>query len=149
MLAMAAFARGAETPSILLFGGAGTSPNDVAAVEAILKDNQLTYAKVNSEELKGMSEAQLMAYKLLIIPGGNFIDVGQGLTPDTFTTIRKAIEGGLNYYGICAGAFLAGDGGKYYSSLNLTKGVRFGFYSAEAQGFRKTSVAIAGDKLRT
>ena len=48
----------------------------------------------------------------------------------------------MNYLGICAGAFLAGHG--TYNSLNLTSGVRFGFYAAERRGIRKAAVAIAG-----
>jgi hypothetical protein len=37
---------------------------------------------------------------------------------------------------------LAGNSG-YYNGLNLTSGVRFGFYSAEERGIRKAAVAIA------
>src|SRR5262249_43960557 len=66
------------------------------------------------------------------------------LTPRTTANIHDAVQGGLNYLGICAGAFLAGDGRGYYNSVNLTSGVRFGFYSAEAKGIRKAAVAIAG-----
>jgi len=130
------------TASILLFNGTGTSPNDVKAVETILNDRQLDYATVNSRQLNGMSEAQLMAYRLLICPGGNFIDMGNSLTPETTAHIHDAVQGGLNYLGICAGGFLAADG--TYKNLNLTSGVRFGFYSAESQGIRKAAVAITG-----
>ena len=128
--------------SILLFNGIGTSPNDVAAVEAILKDSHLDYSTVNSPQLNGMSESQLMAYRLLIVPGGNFITMGKSLTPGTTSNIRNAVQGGLNYLGICAGGLLAGDGS--YNNLNLTSGVRFDFYAAVNQGIHKTAVAIAG-----
>ena len=84
-------------PPILLFGGAGTSVNDVAAVETILKDKHLEYSTVNSRELNDMSESQLMAYRLMIIPGGNFIDMGNSLTRNTSTNIHNAVQGGLNY----------------------------------------------------
>jgi len=127
-------------PPILLFGGAGTSVNDVAAVETILKDKHLEYSMVNSRQLNGMSESQLMAYRLMIIPGGNFIDMGNSLTRNTSTNIHNAVQGGLNYLGICAGGFLAGHAS--YNSLNLTSGVRFDFYSAANQGIRKTAVTI-------
>jgi len=127
-------------PPILLFGGAGTSVNDVAAVETILKDKHLEYSTVNSRELNDMSESQLMAYRLMIIPGGNFIDMGNSLTRNTSTNIHNAVQGGLNYLGICAGGFLAGHAS--YNSLNLTSGVRFDFYSAANQGIRKTAVTI-------
>jgi hypothetical protein len=127
---------------ILLFNGTGTSANDVAAVETILKDDHLGYSTVNSRQLNGMSESQLMAYRLMIVPGGNFIAIGDSLTPSTTANIHNAVQGGLNYLGICAGAFLAGHAS--YSSLNLTTGVRFGFYAAESRGIRKDAVAIAG-----
>ena len=131
-----------SVPPILLFNGAGTSANDVAAVEAILNDNHLDYATVNSSELNGMSASQLMAYRLMIIPGGNFIAIGDGLTSSTTANIHNAVQGGLNYLGICAGAFLAGHGP--YNSLNLTSGVQFDFYADESRGIRKAAVAIAG-----
>jgi glutamine amidotransferase-like uncharacterized protein len=127
---------------ILLFNGAGTSPDDVAAVEAILTDNGLEYAKVDSWKLNRMSAAQLMAYRLMIIPGGNFIAIGKGLTSSTTAKIHDAVQGGMNYMGICAGAFLAGHG--RYNSLNLTSGVQFRFYADESRGIRKAAVAITG-----
>ena len=97
-----------DAASILLFTGTGTSPNDVKAVEAILKDSHLDYSTVNSPQLNRMSEARLMACRLLIVPGGNYITMGRSLTPGTTTNIRKAVQGGLNYLGICAGGLLAG-----------------------------------------
>jgi len=141
-LATTACARPESTavPPILLFSGAGTSVNDVAAVETILRDKHLEYSTVNSRQLNGMSESQLMAYRLMIIPGGNFIDMGNSLTRNTSTNIHNAVQGGLNYLGICAGGFLAGHAS--YNSLNLTSGVRFDFYSAANQGIRKTAVTI-------
>src|SRR5258705_255894 len=74
-----------EAAPILLFNGTGASPNDVKAVEAMLKDSHLKYAIVNSRQLNGMSESQLLAYRLMIIPGGNYITVGNSLTPATTT----------------------------------------------------------------
>src|SRR5882724_3648051 len=73
---------------ILLFNGTGTSPNDVAAVESILRDCHLDYVTVNSRQLNGMSEPQLMASRLLIVPGGNYITIGDNLTPRTTANIR-------------------------------------------------------------
>ena len=128
-------------PPILLFSGTGTSPNDVAAVEAILDEKHLEYSTVNSRQLNGMSESQLMAYRLMIVPGGNFIDMGNSLTPNTTANIHNAVQGGLNYLGICAGGFLAGNAS--YNSLNLTSGVRFDFYADENRGIRKAAVAIS------
>jgi len=128
-------------PPILLFNGTGTSANDVAAVETILKNRHLNYSTVNSRRLNGMNESQLMAYRLMIVPGGNFIAIGDSLTSSTTANIHNAVQGGLNYLGICAGGFLAGHAS--YNSLNLTSGVRFDFYADEHRGIRKAAVAIA------
>jgi glutamine amidotransferase-like uncharacterized protein len=126
---------------ILLFDGTGASPNDVAAVETILNSYHLNYATVDSSQLNKMSEPQIRKYRLLIVPGGNFIDIGNSLTTSTATNVRNAVQNGLNYLGICAGAFFAGNSA--YNGLNLTAGVRFNFYAADDRGIRKAAVPIA------
>ena len=130
----------AEIAPILLFNGAGVSPGDVAAVEKILSSEHLNDSTVNSPRLNGMSESHIRAYRLLIVPGGNFEQLGDSLTASTAVNIRNAIRNGLNYLGICAGAFFAGN--SPYNGLNLTSGLRFEFYAAEARGIRKAAVAI-------
>ena len=131
-----------QVPSILLFNGTGVSVNDVAAIETILRDRGLDYATADSEQLNGMSESQLGAYRLLDCAGRELHRDGRQFDVRGDPKIRQAVEGGLNYLGICAGGFLAADG--EYKCFNLTSGVRFGFYSAEEQGIRKAAVAIAG-----
>ena len=132
---------------ILLFNGTGTSPNDVAAVETILSSNHLNYSSVNSSQLNEMGESQMRGYRLLIVPGGNFIDIGNSLTSSTTANIRKAVQNGLNYLGICAGGFFAGN--SPYNGLNLTSGVRFSFYAAENRGSarRRWRLQGPGDQL--
>jgi glutamine amidotransferase-like uncharacterized protein len=132
---------GASAP-ILLFNGTGTSPNDVAAVETVLNSEHLNYSTVNSRQLNAMGGSRIREFRLLIVPGGNFIDIGNSLTSSTTANIRNAVQNGLNYFGIYAGGFFAGDSG--YNGLNLTSGVRFGFYAAESRGIRKAAVAIVG-----
>jgi len=129
---------------ILLFSGAGSSPNDVKAFETILKDQHVSYSKVNSSQLNQMSEAQLREYRLLIVPGGNFIAIGNGLKPGASANIRKAVQNGLSYLGVCAGAFYAGNSPS--NGLNLTDGVKFGFYAAVDRGIHKavTPIAVSG-----
>jgi len=130
----------AVPPSVLLFNGAGTSRGDAAAVESILREQRIRYATVNSRQLDRMSEAQLRSYRLLIVPGGNFVEMGTGLSATATANVRGAVGAGLNYLGICAGAFMAGN--SPYNGLNLTSGVRFGFYSAEARGVRRAAVNV-------
>jgi glutamine amidotransferase-like uncharacterized protein len=125
---------------ILLFDGTGASPGSVSGLRAVLEANNLSYETVTSAELDSLDEAALQRHRLLIVPGGNFVDMGNGISPRTALRIRHAVNHGLNYLGVCAGAFLAGD--SPYNGINLTSGVRFPFYSAEAQGVRKAAVAI-------
>jgi glutamine amidotransferase-like uncharacterized protein len=115
--------------------------NDVAALERVLQDHHFSSVRASSRQLNAMGKAELLAYRLLIVPGGNFEEIGNGLASTTAATIRDAVHGGLNYLGICAGAFFAGD--SPYNGLNLTEGVRFNFYALEDQNIRKAEVAIA------
>ena len=132
---------------ILLFAGSGTSRGDVDAVSVILAREQLRFLPVDSFQLNGMSESQLREYRLLIVPGGNFETIGKRLSAETSARIRNAINGGTNYFGICAGAFFAGK--TSYNGLNLTGGVRFPFYDAENHGIRKAAVAISSAGQQT
>lgn len=133
-----------KSAPILVFAGTGTSAGDRAAIARILDDNHLEYATATSAQLNRLNAAQLLAYRLIIVPGGNFIDMSASLTTHTTTNIREAVHRGVNYLGICAGAFLAGDGHGRYNGVNLTSGVQFHFYAAEARGIRKAAVAVTG-----
>ena len=88
-----------------------------------------------------MTEAQLMTYRLMIVPGGNYITIGNNVTPGTATNIHNAVQNGLNYLGICAGGLLAGNASS--NGFNLTSGVRVGFYAEVNRGIHKAAVAIA------
>jgi glutamine amidotransferase-like uncharacterized protein len=133
--------------NILLFTGTGTSPGDVAAVEGVLQRAGLAYATASSRQLNAMSESRLRTYKLLIVPGGNFIEIGTHLTSTATANVRAAVRSGVNYLGICAGGFLAGETGS--NSLNLTSGAKFHFYAEEARGIRKAAVRITDATGRT
>jgi hypothetical protein len=136
-----------DAAQILLFTGDGTSPNDVKAVETILKARQLTYFKAGSSQLAGLSDSQLSAYRLMIVPGGNYLTIGNRLTPRTSTNVNNAVRGGMNYLGICAGAILAGHARS--NSFNLISGVQFDFYADVNRGIHKSAVAIAGVGIPT
>jgi glutamine amidotransferase-like uncharacterized protein len=127
--------------SILLFDGAGTSPNDVAAIAKILAKKGFEYDTANSTQLNGMSKSQLMAYRLIIFPGGNYVTMGNSLTTESAQRIQNAVHRGVNYLGICAGGLLAGRA--ECNSLDLTSGVKFGFYQAVNRGVHKAAVPIA------
>jgi len=137
---------GSSAP-ILLFVGSGTSSSDVSAMETILNTNKLKYATATSSQIEGMSESQLKAYKLLLIPGGNSISIGQGLSSNATSNIRNAVQSGLNYLGVCAGGFFGGY--SVYNGLNLTSGVWFNLYSNNNRGTGKTAVEISNPSTGT
>jgi hypothetical protein len=127
---------------VLLFTGTGTSSSDVTAIETVLSTLALKYKTADSAQLDAMSEPQLGGYKLLIVPGGNSIVVGQNLSSTTAANIRGAVAGyGLHYLGICAGAFFGGY--SIYNGVDLTGGVPFDFYQDEFKGIHVESVEIS------
>ena len=133
---------------VLIFNGTGTSPNDVTAVESVVKAQGLAYQTANSSQLDGMSQSQLLAYKLFIVPGGNSITIGHNLSSKATSTVRNAVSQGLNYLGICAGGFFGGY--SEYNGIDLTSGVWFNLYADYFKGIHKEAVAISfpgGTKL--
>jgi hypothetical protein len=134
--------------TVLIFNGTGTSSSDVAAVESVVSAKGLAYHTANSSQLDAMSQSQLLAYKLFIVPGGNSITIGDNLSSKATTTVRDAVAQGLNYLGICAGGFFGGY--SKYNGLDLTSGKWFTLYADYYKGIHKEAVAISfpgGTKL--
>jgi len=128
---------------VLIFNGTGTGANAVAAIESVVKTLGLAYNTANSSQLDGISQTQLAAYKLFIVPGGNSIKIGNALSSKATTTVRNAIaQNGLNYLGLCAGAFFGGYS-QPHNGLNLTSGVWFDFYADYKKGIHKEAVTIS------
>ena len=126
---------------VLLFDGTGTS-SDVAAVEVLLAGLGVGYTAADSAQLNAMTEPQLGGYKLIIVPGGNSIDIGQSLTANAVANLRGAVQQyGVHYLGICAGAFFGGY--SIYNGIDLTGGVSFDFYSDEFTGTHQELVEIS------
>lgn len=94
-------------PPILLFNGTGTSPTDVAAIETLLEKSRISYSTASSAQLEEMSAARLRTYHLITVPGGDFTRIGIGLEKDTAAKLLDAVQSGVNYLGICAGALPA------------------------------------------
>ena len=126
---------------VLIFNGTGTSSTDVAAIENVVSTAGLKYHTVNSSQLDGMTQAQLTAYKLFIVPGGNSITIGDNLSSKATSTVRDAVANGLNYLGMCAGGFFGGY--SKYNGLDLTSGVWFDFFADYYKGIHKEAVGIS------
>lgn len=126
---------------VLIYVGAGATSSDVMAIEGILKGLNLGYTEVDQTQLAAMTEPQLGGYKLMIVPGGNSIVIGQSVGATIPGVIRNAvIQYGMHYLGICAGAFFGGY--STYNGVDLTSGVGFDFYSDEFKGIHTEPVLI-------
>lgn len=141
-------ARGDATLSarIVLFDGAGSSPNDVKAIKTLLNREKLDYITADSDELDLLTTEQLAHVDLLIMPGGNYEQMGKGLRAATAQRIRDAVNRGMNYLGICAGAFIAGNAPD--NGFAIT-GTHFAFFADSKLGTRKEVVTLEnGDGTR-
>jgi len=126
---------------VLLFNGTGTSA-DVAAVQAVLNTLGIGHLTADSAQLNAMTEAQLAGYKLIIVPGGNSIEIGKSLSGSAAANLRGAVQQyGVHYLGICAGAFFGGY--SVYNGANLTGGVPFQFYADEFKGIHQEVVELS------
>ena len=126
---------------VLLYNGTGTSA-DVQAVEAVLGNLGIGYLTADANQMNAMTEPQLAGYKLIIIPGGNSITIGENLTAQATSNIRGAVQQyGVHYLGLCAGAFFGGYSS--YNGVDLTAGVAFDFYADEYKGIHEEPVEIS------
>jgi len=131
------------TSGILLFIGTGTTSGDRAALENVITSNlTFDYDTVNSACLDAMSVANMVAYKLLIIPGGNSITIGNNISSTTTAHIKTAVRTyGLHYLGVCAGAFLVSyAGGTSYNDINLLNGIWFDLFTDSSCGTNATKL---------
>jgi hypothetical protein len=129
----------AASPQVLLFRGVGVAQDEADQVELLLSAAGISWVSADSSGTNGslnlniMTQAQLAAYGLIIVPGGNSIIIGDNLSSTTIANVRNAVRNGVNYLGICAGMFFAdGDSdaqhGGPFNNLNLTGGGYTDFY---------------------
>jgi biotin protein ligase-like protein len=127
---------------VLIYTGTGTSSSDVAALEGVLNTLKVGYLTADAGQLNAMSAAQLGGYKLLIVPGGDSITIGQNISGSASANIRIAVtQYGVHYLGICAGAFFGGS--SIYNGVDLTSGVSFDFYADESKGIHVEALDIS------
>jgi glutamine amidotransferase-like uncharacterized protein len=127
---------------VLVYAGEGSSPNDVTAIATLLAAHGIAHDTATAAELIAMDSVALRRRRLIIVPGGNFVEMGAALTPGTTARVRAAFHEGVNYLGICAGGFLAGRVNGH-TSFDLANGVQFPFYAISGRGVRKAAVPIA------
>ena len=102
----------------------GVSDHDYYALERELDALELGYDTATMDgsggtlDLINMTQSELDAYKLFIVPGGDVYCIAVNWPEATRQMVQSAVlNSGVSYLGICAGAFVAGDSDPY---LNLT-----------------------------
>jgi glutamine amidotransferase-like uncharacterized protein len=129
-----AFAEAPAPAQVLLFNGTGSSPTEVTALESILVSMNLSYSTATTAQMNAITEAELKAYKLFLMPGGNSIQMGDYLTRAATALVHQGVmNDGVSYLGICAGAFMGGYS-DIYNTFDLTGGVYFDFYKDYYRG---------------
>ena len=64
----------------------------MAAIETILDGSHIGYSTVNSLQLNWMAESQITEYRLLIVPGGDFVQMGNSLTRGAIGGVKSSVS---------------------------------------------------------
>lgn len=128
-----------ESKTIFLYDGRGTWEAGVENLKAFLQEEGLSYTTKGPEDLR---EGDLSSEKpsLLIIPGGESWVYLEELKELGAENIRKFVNAGGGYLGICAGAFYAtshreGGAANGPYGIGLLNGTAYDGTSLEAPGY--------------
>ena len=99
-------------PRVVMYSGYGVWTADVLDTKYHLDQMGIPVDVVS--KLQGVDYEKYAAF---IMPGGNAIRQGWGIGYSERERLKKAILGGMNYLGHCAGAFLVGSWSNYYLKL--------------------------------
>jgi len=92
-----------RVPVVGLYCGHGTSSHSLADAHRSLEEMGFNLISlVDSQDL----EAALSRIDVLLMPGGDSTEIALSLGSDNASSVRKFVEAGGTYLGICAGSFL-------------------------------------------
>lgn len=98
---------GTGRTDVLIYGGSGSWGDEIESLKEILAAHGKTYAEYDDKDFNEATDDDLDKFTLVIFPGGDSDDVNNNLTYETRERVRRAvIERGLNYFGLCSGAWL-------------------------------------------
>ncbi len=90
---------------IAIYDGPGSGEKGIAAVSALAR--QLAGARVTALKPAALGTADLSGYDLIIFSGGSGSAQAKALGEAGRQNVRRFVEGGGGYLGVCAGAYLA------------------------------------------
>lgn len=93
---------------VALYDDAGSAGKGIPRVEELLKDHaRFAVTKLKAADIQS---GALSRYKVVIFTGGSGGKQASTLTPSGVEAVRKFVDHGGGYIGICAGAYLACQG---------------------------------------
>lgn len=99
---------GEERTDFLVYEGPGSWKSETRSLKEILYKNGATYLAVGADQLNEFTAERFAGFKAILFAGGNSISVSESISREVGEMIRLAVrEGGMNYLGFCAGAWLA------------------------------------------
>jgi len=110
-----------RTPVVGLYSGCGTSPHSLVQLHEALEATGFNLVSFMDSRDLGSALSNL---DLLVIPGGDSTEMALSIGPENAHSIRRFVEAGGTYVGICAGAFLG------ISSVTGTLGPRHPSFSS-------------------
>jgi len=114
-VAVATSAEAAEPFCVAVYADTGISPKGPPNLERCLsKEAGFTTERVTAEEIR---DGKLKDFDVVIFPGGSGSKQGVALGEEGRMEVKKFVDGGRGYLGICAGAYLAS--ADYSWSLHL------------------------------
>jgi len=98
---------GSERTEVLIYGGISAWVQEINSIKSILSSHNITYVEYNDDQMNELTVENLKKFSLVVFAGGDSDLISDNLDPDTKVRLRNAVrEDGLNYLGLCAGAWL-------------------------------------------
>ncbi len=93
-----------ETSDVALYSENGAWDKSVTALRSMFEWMDLTVTLIDAKYVNANS---LDGFKIICFPGGDMYRYSQNLSDEGFEKIRKFVENGGNYVGVCGGAYFS------------------------------------------
>ncbi|CAN5696699.1 BPL-N domain-containing protein [soil metagenome] len=110
----------ARTPKIALYDDEGSGGKGIPSVQSILSAPKFDVTALSAEDIRS---GKLAGYDAVIFTGGSGSKQAETLQATGVDEVRKFVEAGGGYLGICAGAYLACDGFSWSAKMLNAKTV--------------------------
>lgn len=89
---------------IAIYSDIGAASGSIESIQEVIKSNG---GESHIIDIPQIRENKLSKYDILVVPGGESLEMADSLGKDGCDAIRQFVSNGGGYIGICAGAYLA------------------------------------------